>query len=147
MKYKYADNLENNRAGGADTLRRNVDSGLDSGRINVFGYDIDNAAILAANKYIEERNEKAKKIFDIKKHIQYNELNLGSSGSSSSYSYNGIRYISGQALALFETDNNSIAVVPISKEIENKLRKCSRGTLITINKSGGFNIKQNRRKR
>ena len=140
------DNLENNRAGGADTLRRNVDSGLDSGRINVFGYDIDNAAILAANKYIEERNEKAKKMFDIKKHIQYNELNLGSSGSSS-YSYNGIRYISGQALALFETDNNSIAVVPISKEIENKLRKCSRGTLITINKSGGFNIKQNRRKR
>lgn len=133
------DNLENNRAGSTDTVRRNVDSG----RVKVFGYDIDNAAILAANKYIGERNEKAKKIFDIKKYIQYNELNLG---KSSSYSYNGIRYISGQALALFETDNNSIAVVPVSKEIENKLRKCSRGTLITINKSGRFNIKQRRKR-
>ncbi|MCO6559779.1 MAG: relaxase/mobilization nuclease domain-containing protein [Gilliamella sp.] len=133
------DNLENNRTGSADTVRRNVDSG----RVKVFGYDVDSAAILAANKYIEERNEKAKKMFDIKKHIQYNELDSG----STSYSYNGIRYINGQPLALFETDNNSIAVVPVSKEIENKLRKCSRGTLITINKSGGFNIKQNRRKR
>lgn len=132
-------NLENNRTGRSDIVRWNVDSG----RVKVFGYDIDSAAILAANKYIEERNEKTKKMFDIKKHMQYNELDSG----PSSYSYNGLRYINGHALALFETDNNSIAVVPVSKEIESKLRKCSRGTLITINKSGGFNIKQNRRKR
>lgn len=131
-------NLENDRTGRSYTVRWNVDSG----RVKVFGYDIDSAAILAANKYIEERNEKSKKIIDIKEHIQYNELN----SFTSYYSYNGIRYISGHALALFETDNNSIAVVPVSKEIENKLRKCSRGTLITINKSGKFNIQQNRRK-
>lgn len=117
------------------------------GIVNVFGYAIENDAILAADKYIKERNEKSKIIFDIKNHIHYNELKLN--GSSVHCSYNGMRYIDGKALALFETDNNSIVVIPVSKNIENKLRKCSRGHSVTINKDGGFNINKSnsRRKR
>lgn len=130
-------NLENNGAGSSDIVRRPIFRA----RLNIPGIKSDDNSILAADKYINERNKKREIIFDIKNHMHYNGI-FKEKPSLSDFRYNGMRYIDGNALALFESDNNTITVIPVDKTIETKLRKCSRGDSVTISKEG-FNIKSN----
>ncbi|WP_324170068.1 TraI/MobA(P) family conjugative relaxase [Gilliamella sp. B2894] len=134
-----SNHLEDNRTRSSDIVRWSISRA----RLDIIGIKSDDNSILAADKYIKSRNEKAKILFDIKKHIHYNEF-IGSKFSSSNFRYSGMRYIDNHALALFESDNNTITVIPVDKTIENKLRKCSRGDSVTISREG-FNIKSTRR--
>lgn len=84
-------------------------------------------AWVAADKYIQEREEKRGKLFDILKHSRYNK------DVSEAYAFAGIRQIEGQALALLQL-NAEIFVLPVDKATVNRLKRISIGDQITVEK-------------
>ncbi|MDD2660666.1 MAG: relaxase/mobilization nuclease domain-containing protein [Methylococcales bacterium] len=82
---------------------------------------------VAADKYIQEREEKRAKIFDIMKHSRYNE------DISGAYAFAGIRQIEGQALALLQL-KDEVFVLPIDKAAVNRLRRISIGDQVAVEK-------------
>lgn len=128
--------MENQRTGNNNSLRRNLS------KQRIFGRIIPPDHLNSVDKYINERNDKMNKGIDIKQHIRYNELK--NFNKSIDVQYGGMRYINNNALALFETDNK-ILVIPITdKKIETQLRKCRKGDAITITEEG-INIKSIRK--
>ncbi len=78
----------------------------------------------AADQYIEEREQKRLKIFDIMEHRRYNEADVGVA------SFAGVRRIEGEALALLQR-NQVILVMPIDDKTANRLSRLSIGDQVT----------------
>jgi hypothetical protein len=110
--------MEQQGAGGNNIVRR----ALSGTRVEL------NVGLVAADKYIAEREEKRSKIFDIPKHTRYNEAVNGG------LAFAGTRQIDGQALALLENKNKEIMVLPIDTKTMNRLKRMALGDPITVTK-------------
>jgi len=78
----------------------------------------------AADQYIEEREQKRLKIFDIIKNMRYNEADAGIA------SFAGVRRIAGESLALLKR-NEVILVMPIDEKTANRLSRLAIGDPVT----------------
>ncbi len=95
---------------------------------------IASAALMAAEKYVFEREQKRAKAFDIPKHSQYSFANGGI------FSYAGLRFVDGQALALLKRDDE-IAVLPIDQSTANTLKRKRLGAQLSVSGSGTITSK------
>jgi hypothetical protein len=83
----------------------------------------------AADQYIEEREQKRLKIFDIMEHRRYNEADVGVA------SFAGVRRIDGESLALLKR-NQFILVMPIDEKTANRLSRLAIGDPVTCTRIG-----------
>jgi|TARA_R100000656_G_scaffold124235_1_gene101970 Fe-S cluster biosynthesis and repair protein YggX len=102
-------------------------------RRNVSGPGLDNK-VAAVNKYVNERNETRKKVFDISHHRGYTQFDTGIA------IYSGIRHVDGQALALLAKDNQML-VMPVDAKTAGRLSRLKVGTTVTIAKGGNVTVK------
>jgi hypothetical protein len=89
--------------------------------------------LLAAKKYIEEREGKRSKGFDISKHSSYN-------GQQGIGKHAGIRHVDEQILALLDMGGETI-VLPIDKTTENRLKRLKIGSDVRLTKQGAIQTK------
>lgn len=81
-------------------------------------------SLSAADQYINEREHKRLKQFDILIHRRYNDSDAGASA------FAGVRRIDGQSLALLKRDNE-ILVMPVDEKTANRLSRLSMGSIVT----------------
>lgn len=92
------------------------------------------------DKYINERNEKRDKIFDIPLHKRYTENETGV------FLYKGVRALGTDKLLLFTSKNSPETYVKlIDEKTVNRLRKIKLGAEITLSKNGVITQKGIRR--
>jgi hypothetical protein len=116
-----SDHLEQQGAAAADGMR----------------WDVPGLALSAATKYVVEREQKRIKGFDIPKHALYD-------GYAGPAAFAGIRRIEGQALALFQHDQE-IAVLSVDEATVRRLERLSIGQAITVTSQGKIKKKGHRR--
>ena len=78
----------------------------------------------AADQYIEEREQKRLKIFDIMEHRRYTMADVGV------VAFAGVRRIAGESLALLKR-NEVILVMPIDEKTANRLSRLAIGDPVT----------------
>ena len=83
------------------------------------------SAQAAADKYIAEREEKRRKIFDIPKHRRYNESDSGVA------IYAGSRQIDGHSLALLKR-GEEVMVLPIDEATARRMQRLALGDPVTV---------------
>lgn len=88
----------------------------------------------AADRYIEEREQKRVKIFDILIHRRYNETDAGV------LSFAGLRRIDGAPLALLK-HNDEILVMPVDEKAAIRLRRLAIGDRVTCANVGSIKKK------
>ena len=88
---------------------------------------------LAADQYVQERETKRAKGFDIMKHHRYNDYN----GIAV---FAGLRKVGGQGLILFECEG-AIQVMPIDSKSLNKIKRLSIGDQISVSPKGISRLK------
>jgi hypothetical protein len=76
------------------------------------------------NKYIAEREEKRKKVFDISKHTCY-------TSDVGAVTFAGLRNVEGQALALLKR-NDSVMVLPIDQATARRLSRIALGDPVSV---------------
>ena len=89
---------------------------------------------IAIEQYINERESKRIKGFDIPKNSRYNN-------EQGELTYGGLRTVNEQVLALIKKDNE-VFILPVEKIMAQKLKKLKIGDAVTISKNGI--IKRNR---
>ncbi len=88
--------------------------------------------ILAADKYINERESKRTQNIDIVKHIHYNKkMKLNNP------TYAGIRHVDGHVLALLNT-GNTIVVLPVDKATAQRMSRVRLGEAVAITATGSL---------
>ena len=92
----------------------------------------------AADRYIEERERKRVKLFDILTHRRYNEADAGI------FSFAGVRWIDDNPLALLKR-NHEILVMPVAKKAVSRLSRLVIGDFVTC--AGIGSIKKRGRSR
>ncbi|MCS6748158.1 relaxase/mobilization nuclease domain-containing protein [Proteus mirabilis] len=83
---------------------------------------------VAINQYIQERESKRIKGFDIPKHSRYNN-------EKGELRYGGVRTVNEQSLALIKKDND-VLVLAVDKLVAQKLKKLKIGDSVTISNDG-----------
>lgn len=115
--------------------RAEPDNGL---RRNLFGPRVTAEHITAAQKYIDERQEKLSKGFDIPNHSLYN-------GNAANLLFAGLRKVEGYNLALLSDEKSkAISVVPIDATTATRLSKVKVGSRITVTDKGGIKTTKSR---
>ena len=87
----------------------------------------------AAAKYIEEREAKRAKGFDIPKHTRY-------TGESGQCIYMGVRNVDGEALALLRR-GDAVEVLPIDQDTVKRLARVAIGTSVRVTPQGSIKSK------
>lgn len=103
-------------------------------RRDIFGTGVVASPIIAADKYIAEREEKRAKGFDIPKHSRYNDGNDGPAA------FAGIRQIEGQTLALLQR-GEEVMVLSIDAATARRLKRVAVGDAVTITRQGSIKTK------
>ena len=88
----------------------------------------------SADKYIDERNQKRARIFDIPEHKRFNGMHAGE------VSLAGMRQVDGQALAFLRKDE-LILVLPVDVAMARRLQKVKVGDPISVTACGMIHIK------
>jgi len=105
-------------------------------RRSVFGPRVKPDQIIAANKYIGEREKTKLKIFDIKKHSLYN-------GQNGDFYYGGTRNVDGHVLALLKY-GDEVVVLPIDQATTRRLKRVGVGDPVTITATGSIKTSKGR---
>lgn len=105
-------------------------------RRGVFGAGLKPEQIAAAEKYIDEREQKRFKIYDIPKHFLYN-------GQKGTFIYSGIRNVDGHALALLK-HGDGVMVLPIDQATTRRLKRIMVGDPVTISPTGSLRTSKGR---
>ncbi|MBV6831326.1 TraI/MobA(P) family conjugative relaxase [Xanthomonas euvesicatoria] len=92
--------------------------------------------LAAADKYIAERESKRLKGFDIPKHARY-------TASEGALSFQGVRNIEGQALALLKR-GDAVMVMPIDQATARRLSRIAVGDAVTITPKGSIRTSKGR---
>ena len=92
--------------------------------------------IAAAEKYIDEREQKRFKIYDIPKHFLYN-------GQNGTFTYGGTRNVDGHALALLK-HGDGVMVLPIDQATTRRLKRIGVGDPVTVNPTGSLRTSKGR---
>jgi hypothetical protein len=93
-------------------------------RRRVSGGGLTPLSFAAADQYIEEREQKRLKIFDIMEHRRYTMADVGV------VAFAGVRRIAGESLALLKR-NEVILVMPIDEKTANRLSRLAIGDPVT----------------
>jgi hypothetical protein len=93
----------------------------------------------SADKYIDARNQKRIRIFDIPEHKRFNALHAGE------VSFAGVRQVDGQALALLRKDD-LILVLPVDGAIARRLQRVKVGDSVSVTAGGVIQVKGRSRK-
>ena len=93
----------------------------------------------SADKYIDERNQKRTRIFDIPEHKRFNAWHAGE------VSFAGVRQVDGQALALLRKDD-LILVLPVDDAIARRLQRIKVGDSVGVTAGGMIQVKGRSRK-
>jgi hypothetical protein len=96
-------------------------------------------AMVAADKYIAEREAKRLKGFDIPKHCRYN-------GEDGAFSYAGSRNIDGHPLALLKRGDD-VLVLPVDPATERRVKRVSIGENVIVNEKGSITTSKGRKGR
>jgi hypothetical protein len=88
----------------------------------------------AADQYIEEREQKRLKIFDIMEHRRYTMADVGV------LAFAGVRRVAGESLALLKR-NEVILVMPIDEKTANRLSRLAIGDPVTCTGIGSVKTK------
>lgn len=88
----------------------------------------------AVDRYIAERESMRLKVSDVLKHRRYNNDDAGT------VSFEGIRQIEGQTLALLKR-NNEIIVAPIDESTARRLKRVALSEVVTIKSNGAIKTK------
>lgn len=121
-----SDHLEQHGAKPDNALRRNV-----------FRSGVTEDPIAAAKKYIDEREQKRLKLYDITKHSLYN-------GQNGVVTYVGIRNVDNHVLALLN-QGDEIIVLPINQTMARRLKRVRVGDSVTITTKGSIKTSNGRR--
>jgi hypothetical protein len=105
-------------------------------RRGVFGSGVKPEQIAAAEKYIDEREQKRFKIYDIPKHFLYN-------GQNGIFTYGGTRNVDGHALALLK-HGDEVMVLPIDQATTRRLKRIEVGDPVTIKPTGSLRTSKGR---
>lgn len=105
-------------------------------RRGVFGAGVKPEQIAAAEKYIDEREQKRFKIYDIPKHFLYN-------GQNGTFTYGGTRNVDGHALALLK-HGDEVMVLPIDQATTRRLKRIVVGDPVTISPTGSLRTSKGR---
>jgi hypothetical protein len=105
-------------------------------RRSVFGPRVKPDQIIAANKYIGEREKTRLNIFDIKKHSLYN-------GQNGDFYYGGTRNVDGHILALLKY-GDEVVVLPIDQATARRLKRVAVGDPVTITAAGSIKTSKGR---
>lgn len=105
-------------------------------RRNVFRSGVTEDPIAAAKKYIDEREQKRLKLYDITKHSLYN-------GQCGAVTYVGTRNVDDHVLALLKQGDEFI-VLPIDHAIARRLKRVRIGSLVTITPKGSIKTSNGR---
>ncbi|MES3675903.1 relaxase/mobilization nuclease domain-containing protein [Halomonas elongata] len=84
----------------------------------------------AAGRYVEERESKRGRGFDIPKHSRYN-------GAGGDFKFAGVRSIDGQRLVLLQTDD-AVMVLPSDEATVRRLKRVKRGEIVSVTPKGGI---------
>ena len=91
-------------------------------------------------KYINERENKRKKGFDIMKHRRYNSSDFGI------FEFRGIRVVDGQPLGLFKVkEQEEIVILNLTEYTRRRLSNVSLGADVTIAKNGQVRVSKGRK--
>jgi hypothetical protein len=93
-------------------------------RRRVSGEGLAPLSFAAADQYIEEREQKRLKIFDIMEHRRYTITDVGV------LAFAGVRRVAGESLALLKR-NQVILVMPIDEKTANRLSRLAIGDPVT----------------
>ena len=88
----------------------------------------------SADKYIDERNQKRARIFDVPEHKRFNGMHAGE------VSFAGMRQVDGQVLALLRKDE-LILVLPVAVAMAGRLQKVKVGDPISVTAGGMIQAK------
>lgn len=88
----------------------------------------------AVDRYIAERESMRLKVSDVLKHRRYNSDDAGT------VTFEGIRQIEGQTLALLKR-NNEIIVAPIDESTARRLKRVALSEVVTIKSNGAIKTK------
>jgi hypothetical protein len=105
-------------------------------RRGVFGSGVKPEQIAAAEKYIDEREQKRFKIYDIPKHFLYN-------GQNGTFTYGGTRNVDGHALALLK-HGDEVMVLPVDQATTRRLKRIGVGDPVTVNPTGSLRTSKGR---
>lgn len=105
-------------------------------RRGVFGPGVKPEQIAAAEKYIDERERKRFKIYDIPKHFLYN-------GQKGTFTYGGTRNVDGHALALLK-HGDEVMVQPIDQATVRRLKRIGVGDPVTVSPTGSLRTSKGR---
>lgn len=94
---------------------------------------------MAANKYIEERNQKEVLLTNILKHRLYSQSDVGEAA------FAGLRKVDDQTLVLLKR-SDEIVVVPIDETTVRKLNKLSLDDPVTLTQQGAIKTTKGRRR-
>ena len=108
-----SDHLEQSGAQSDNVLRRRVSRG-----------ELAPLSFAAADQYIDKREQKLLKIFDIIEHRRYTMADVGVAA------FAGVRRIDGESLALLKR-NEVILVMPIDEKTANRLSRLAIGDPVT----------------
>jgi len=93
----------------------------------------------SADKYIDERNQKRVRIFDIPEHKRFNTTHAGT------VSFAGIRQVDGQTLALLKKDQ-FVMVLPVDGSAARRLQQVKVGDPVGVTAEGMIQVKGRSRK-
>jgi hypothetical protein len=105
-------------------------------RRGVFGAGVKPEQIAAAEKYIDEREQKRFKIYDIPKNFLYN-------GQNGTFAYGGTRNVDGHALALLK-QGDEVMVLPIDQATTRRLKRIVVGDPVTVSPTGSLRTSKGR---
>lgn len=120
-------NLEHERARGDNALRRPS-----------VGAGIKPEQWVAADQYINERNQRRQNIFDIPEHTRYNGK------ETDTFTYAGQRAINGQSLVLLKNEK-AVLVLPVDSAVALRLERVRVGASVSVSETG--NVQPKGRKR
>jgi hypothetical protein len=105
-------------------------------RRGVFGAGVKPEQIAAVEKYIDEREQKRFKIYDIPKNFLYN-------GQNGTFTYGGTRNVDGHALALLK-HGDEVMVLPIDQATTRRLKRIEVGDPVTVSPTGSLRTSKGR---
>jgi hypothetical protein len=101
------------------------------------GASVATDGLVAANKYIEERNKKRLLLANILKHRPYSHMDVGGAA------FAGLRNVEGQALALLKRGDEMV-VLPIDEATVRQLNKLSLNDPVTLTQQGAIKTTKGR---
>jgi hypothetical protein len=107
-------------------------------RRDIFGSGTLTDGLVAADKYIAERETKRLKEFDIPKHSRYNYNLIGA------VAFAGIRQVEGHILVLLKR-SEEIMVLPIDDATALRLKRVAVGDVVTVTPKGAIKTKGKKR--